>query len=223
MADEHDPNHDGGSTVPPVQSNSGTSSGLDLTTVLANVAAAVAGVEAALNTFAQQAGQSAVQQSASQQVLASLQTTVGNLDSRMSSLSEDVKKVSDNVSAAANTSDTGVNRFTDNFVVRSSIDPADNQQRMMLHRDQVDAASTRHSEEIGAITIKSLSDMVSNNDALMKEFIKFTAAKWSDQANYQAGVWARSADHFHQAFAALPPMAPRSPTGPGSMDLTKNG
>lgn len=117
-----------------------------------------------------------------------LQNTVAGVTSRLDSLSENVTKISQTVSGE---SDVG-------YTLRSIgvANPADDAQRMMKQRD-----------EVGTVSLKMLTSMVENADAMMKEYMKYTAAKWSTEAEYQSGVWSRSLDHF----SSLPPIQDAPP------------
>lgn len=100
----------------------------------------------------------------------------------MKSLTEAVNKTVD-ANSTANSTDS-------DYVTRTITDPGDDQHRMMAQRDQ-----------IGTVSLKLLTTMVENADALMKGYLK-----------YADGVWASSVDHFR----SLPPIAPRSASGPGT-------
>ena len=81
--------------------------------------------------------------------------------------------------AGATDSDSG-------YLVRSSVDPADNQARLLATRDHI-LGSTQ------ALVTK----FIENGDLACKEYLK-----------YSSGVWARSLDHF----GCLPPVSTTSST-----------
>ena len=144
MADEPTP-------VTPPASNAGTNSGLVITD--ANLAMIVAALDGAVQT--------AVSQATSQ------------MQEKVNSLSEDLKKVSESVSkAGATDSDSG-------YLVRSSIDPATSQRNM---------------ERYGEIAMANALDFQKGCDAIMIRKLS------------------QDSDHH----GALPPIAPRSATGPGT-------
>lgn len=126
--------------------------------------------------------QTTAQQVAS--VSAATQAFQTQLADGLKSLTENVNKLS-----VQGESDTG---FTTR--VTGVANPFDDQFRSAAARDQ-----------IGAGVQVFMGNMIAKADALMDEYLKYTA-----------GVWTRSLDHFDERAKGLPPMAPRSATGPGT-------
>lgn len=160
------------STVPPVQSTSGTGATLD------QVMAAIAGLT---NSMTQSQAQTTAALQAQSQASAQAQV---ELQAQVTDLAKQLETFKDTVASTAtdqvgNESDVG-------YTVRSHgfHNPSDDLMRGLIDRDRV-----------GVVALRNLTSMTENADALMKEFLK-----------YDAGVWARSLDHFH---VVLPPISPR--------------
>ncbi len=150
----------------PTSTSAGTSTGGNTGTAvgLDQVLAAVAALAASVQTVVSQSG-----------ATQAMQTQIAD---GLKSLSENVNKI-----AQSTDSDSG-------YLIRSSIDPADNQARVMAKRD-----------EIETVNLKMLVDMAEHNKAQDQLYL-----------SHMADILGRQRDHF----SALPPIAPRAASGPGT-------
>ena len=106
-------------------------------------------------------------------------------------IADGFKSIDDNLQKLSNQISNQTQTDTDSgYVVRGASNPMDDQARMQKQRD-----------EVGTVALQMLTGMVTRSEALLDEYLKYTS-----------GVWTRSLDHF----GSLPPIAPRSPTGPGT-------
>lgn len=148
---------------------------------LEQLAAAVAAIAGSVQTLT---SQMAASSQASQQMQTQIADSLKSLESNLNATNADLKSITENV----NKFQASVTGETDaGYSIRalSATDPADDQHRQMAARDQV-----------GANVQQMMSNMVQNCNALMLEYIKYTAAEWT-----------RSVDHF----SALPPIYPAIP------------
>lgn len=146
---------------------------------------AAAVVQALAASGAQTAQQQGAQQGTAQTYASS--SSQEEVQSQLASLQDDLKKLSDHVSQVTA---GDVDRATHSTI-----------------RTEGYANPIAEYMRIGTYAEQNLANSIANADALMKTYLRAIEGS----LKYSDGVWARSLDHF----GALPPIAPRSPTGPG--------
>ena len=164
-----------------------------LVTTLEQLAAIIGALQGSVQTMTSQSGATQAMQTQIADTLKNLQTSIDATNANLKSLSEVVNKM-----AVSGETDSG-------FTLRSTstTDPGDDQHRMMNDRDKTANVGLQMISDLA----KHASDIDVRRLALFDSYLKYTDA-----------VWSRSADHF----SVLPPVTPRVPSGPGSMDATKN-
>ncbi len=176
-------------------------------TLLEQIAAAVAtgvadGISQALvASGAQTAQQQGAQQSVQQAAQAAAQTVASQqgMEAALASLNDDISKLSDQMKQVTS---GDVDRAThDTMRAATYADPGSDWQRNSLARDRV-----AQQLDLAAINV------IRAIDARFTDYLSYEAGLWSSNAVATASVMARVSDHF----GALPPIAPRSPTGPGN-------